>query len=219
MAITSTGLNAATVDKLKQTTKTEPQKDKTKLDKDDFLKLLLVELQHQDPTEPMDSDKILNQTSQLSSLEASTNTTKALQQLSESMKSSNNFSSISAIGKMADLGSDTIAHDEGKDSDFELYFQDDVKSGEIDIKDSDGNVVSTIKIPNEQNETIKANNVYKFTWDGLDSAGNDITSGVYHIEATYKNNNGEDVTSKLGLYPIESIRFDDGKALAKFYYL
>ena len=55
------------------------------LGKDDFLNLLLVELQNQDPTDPMDSDKILSQTSELASLEASTNTNKALEDLTAAL--------------------------------------------------------------------------------------------------------------------------------------
>jgi len=45
------------------TTSTAKTGSSDSLGKDDFLKLLLVELQHQDPTSPMDSDKILSQTS------------------------------------------------------------------------------------------------------------------------------------------------------------
>ena len=75
MAITSTGLNAATN---AEYAAANTVKDKTALGKDDFMKLLLVELQHQDPTEPMDSEKILTQTSQLAGLESSENTNKAL---------------------------------------------------------------------------------------------------------------------------------------------
>ena len=56
------------------------------LGKDEFLKLLLVELEHQDPTAPVETDKILSQTSQLASLEASTNTNKELQNLSGALQ-------------------------------------------------------------------------------------------------------------------------------------
>lgn len=52
------------------------------LGKDDFLKLLLVELQYQDPTSPMDTEKILTQTSQLATLESATKTNTALENLS-----------------------------------------------------------------------------------------------------------------------------------------
>ncbi|HUH42926.1 MAG TPA: flagellar hook capping FlgD N-terminal domain-containing protein, partial [Sulfurimonas sp.] len=75
MAITSTGLNAATN---AEYAAANTSKDKSILGKDDFMKLLLVELQYQDPTEPMDTEKILTQTSQLAPLEASENTNKAL---------------------------------------------------------------------------------------------------------------------------------------------
>jgi len=99
MAITSTGLNAATNTEYQEAVTTQ---DKSILGKDDFMTLLLVELQHQDPTEPMDSEKILSQTSQLATLEASENTNQALSDLAASLGSSQQYSTIAAIGKTAD---------------------------------------------------------------------------------------------------------------------
>jgi flagellar basal-body rod modification protein FlgD len=43
------------------------------LDKDDFLKLFVAQLQHQDPMSPMDNDQMVAQMSQLSSVEQLTN--------------------------------------------------------------------------------------------------------------------------------------------------
>ena len=78
------------------------------LGKDDFLKLLLTEMQYQDPTQPMDTDKILSQTSQLATLESADNTNKTLTALAASLQGSQQLSTVSAIGKIADLGDDTV---------------------------------------------------------------------------------------------------------------
>jgi flagellar basal-body rod modification protein FlgD len=43
------------------------------LNKDDFLKLFVAQLQHQDPMSPMDNDQMVAQMSQLSSVEQLTN--------------------------------------------------------------------------------------------------------------------------------------------------
>ncbi len=93
--------------------------------------LLLVELQNQDPTEPMDSEKILTQTSQLAGLEASENTNKALEDLAASLSSTQQFSTIAAIGKTADLGSNAIVLEEGSASTFEVYFPSDIQQGTV----------------------------------------------------------------------------------------
>ncbi|MBV5348657.1 flagellar hook capping protein, partial [bacterium] len=90
------------------------------LAKDDFLKLLLLELKYQDPTAPMDSEKILSQTSQLATLESAENTNKALAELATSLASSAQYAGISAIGKIADTGSNAITLATGKTSDFEI---------------------------------------------------------------------------------------------------
>ncbi|NOR58659.1 MAG: flagellar hook capping protein [Sulfurimonas sp.] len=216
MAITSTGLNAATNAETVTSTATE---NKTVLGKDDFMTLLLVELQHQDPTEPMDSEKILSQTSQLATLEASENTNKALSDLSTSLKASQNFSSISAIGKTADLGSNAIGHDEGSTSSFEVYFPQEIKTGTVEILDSEGKIVATMPIDMKDADgnvlDKKASDVYQFDWDGMLTDGSAAGSGVYYITASYTNPAGEAQTTRMGTYPIEAVRFENGSAQVK----
>ncbi len=177
------------------------------LGKDDFLKLLLVELQYQDPTEPMDSEKILSQTSQLATLESSENTNKALSNLAASLSSNMQFSTIAAIGKIADLGNDAIALDEGQQSSFELYFPTDVSSGNITITDNNGNVVKTIGL----GENSKG--VYQFGWDGTTDDGTIAEAGFYHVNATYTDPNSVTQHTRVGTYPIQSVRFDGGETL------
>lgn len=207
MAITSTGLNAATSAEYVSSSSTT--KDSTVLDKDDFMTLLLVELQNQDPTEPMDSEKILSQTSQLATLEASENTNKALADLAASLGNSQQFSTISAIGKTADIGSNAIVLDEGSDTTFEIYFPDDVEQGNVEILDVNGNTLKTLDVG------TNPKGVYQFTWDGTDSGGNIVDSGMYYATASYTNPNGDALTTRVGAYPIESVRFDAGKTLLK----
>lgn len=206
MAINSVGENLATYGEYATATQVE---DKTALDKDDFMTLLLVQLQHQDPTEPMDSADILTQTSQLASLEAAENTNKALEELAASLGSSQQFSTIAAIGKTADLGSNAIGHDEGSISTFEVYFPESIASGNLEILDSEGNIVSTINLePN-------SSGVYQFDWDGTLSTGEAATSGVYYVTASYNDESGTAQTTRMGAYPIESVRFEGSDTLVK----
>lgn len=206
MAITSTGLNAAT--NAEYVAKTDTT-NKNVLSKDDFLKLFLVELQHQDPTEPMDSEKILTQTSQMSSLESAENTNKALENLTTALGASQQFSTVSAIGKTADLGSNAITLDKGKDSTFEIYFPDSIKNGTVNITDVNGNTLRTLDVG------TNPKGVYKFTWDGKNSSQNSVDSGIYYVSASYTNQSGTALTTRMGTYPIESVKFDSGKTYVK----
>ena len=206
MAINSVGDNLATYGEY---TTTEEVEDKTELDNDDFMTLLLVELQNQDPTEPMDSETILNQTSQLATLESAENTNRALEDLAASLGTSQQYSTIAAIGKTADLGSNAIGHDEGSISTFEVYFPEEIADGNIEILDAEGNIVSTMEIePNQSG-------VYQFDWDGTLSSGDAATSGVYYVTASYHNPEGTALTTRMGAYPIESVRFEGADTLVK----
>jgi len=211
MAITSTGTNAAIAVPTTSTERTDTADGNPNgvLGKDDFLKLLLVELQYQDPTEPTDTEKILTQTSQLATLESSDNTNKALESLAASLGNSQQFSTIAAIGKTADLGSNAISYEEGSASSFEVYFPEAIANGTLEVLDSEGNIVNTIDVePNPAG-------VYQFDWDGTLSNGSQAESGIYYITSSYNNPEGDALTTRMGAYPIESVRFEEGQALVK----
>jgi flagellar basal-body rod modification protein FlgD len=186
---------------------------KSILGKDDFLKLLITELQYQDPTSPMDTEKILSQTSQLASLEAQTKTNEALEQLAKSFANTKNFSAVSAIGKMARLDNhiDLKHTKDGKTSpvSFNLDFEDDIKQGAIYIYDEKNRLVKT------QNIDPMEKGTHTFTWDGKTTAGDDAKAGKYKIIAKYENSDGLNLEGKFGSYKIESVKFEDEKTYVK----
>lgn len=210
MAIDAFGNNAATTAAAAATTaSTSSTNPNGILGKDDFLKLLLLELKYQDPTAPMDSEKILSQTSQLATLESTEKTNKALETLAASMTSSMQYSGISAIGKIADTGSNAVALEKGKNVDFQLYFPSDVTTGAIKVMDVDGSVLRTMNVG------ATDAGVAKFTWDGKDNNGTALKEGIYYIESTYAQADGTSATTRVGRYPIESIKFENGTTYAK----
>jgi len=206
MAINAYGTNAATATTTTTASTTNPN---SVLGKDDFMKLLLLELKYQDPTAPMDSEKILSQTSQLATLESAENTNKALATLATSLASSAQYAGISAIGKIADTGSNAITLATGKTTDFELYFPSDVTSGNVNIMDVNGKVLKTMPIG------ATSAGIAKYSWDGTDDSGTKLKEGTYYAESTYTKADGTSANSRVGLYPIESIKFDSGKTYAK----
>lgn len=206
MAIDSYGntLGAAST-----TTQTSTVNPNSVLGKDDFLKLLLLELKYQDPTAPMDSEKILTQTSQLATLESTENTNKALETLAASLTSSLQYSGISAIGKIADTGSNAVILEKGKKVDFELYYPEDITTAKINILDKNGKILKTMDVGETES------GVAKFTWDGTNSGNATVDAGIYYVESTYTKADNTTATTRIGRYPIESIKFDSGKTYAK----
>ncbi len=73
---------------------------KSELDKDDFLKILLTQLTHQDPTKPMEDKQFIAQMAQFSSLEQMTNMTKEFGQMQNMVKANH---AVSLIGKSVNV--------------------------------------------------------------------------------------------------------------------
>ena len=181
------------------------------LGKDDFLQLLLTELQHQDPTSPMDSDKILTQTSQLASLESSTKTNTALDNLSAQLKESVSSNATNLIGKMGSLGHNAITLTDSK-AEYEVYFPSEIKDGTLTIKDAKQNTIRTVDLGDI---AAGKNGVVTFTWDGKDNNGNVVKDGYYAVTADYVDKDGASKKTQFGVYPVESIRYEDGASYVK----
>ncbi len=186
---------------------------KSILGKDDFMKLLLTQLQSQDPTSPMDSDKILSQTSQLAQLESQEKTNKALEALTASFVNNKNFSAVSSIGKYAKLENTLVLTKDTKGNpnpiNFELNFEEDIKSGTVKIYNENNFLVKTLDI-----EPSKAGKQL-FNWDGTNSAGELAKSGSYRVVADYLNEDGVKLKGEFGSHKIESVKFEGSKTFLK----
>ena len=190
------------------------------LDKDAFLKLLLIEMQHQDPTDPMDSDKMLTQTSQLAALEMQQNTNTTMEkmvetmtQLSDAMLSSGNLSVLNAIGRTAVITESTFKLTSATEKvSAKMYLPKETKDGAtFQVLNASGDVVRSIKVAKDD---LKAG-TNTIDWDGRDDNGNYVGTGNYTMKVSYADVDGGTSTSAYGAYPIESIQFKDGVSYAQ----
>jgi len=179
---------------------------------DDFMKLFITELQYQDPTKPMDNEKMLEQTSQMTQLQTNQDLGKQLKNLIAKMDSTNQFNAINLIGKTVKTDTNQIVVDDSLDKQkypFDLYFNDAFKEATIKIKDRNGDTVKTLSLENGEK------GVKNFNWDGKNDNGVFVGNGAYSIVADYTTNTGENKTTQFGVYPVSSVQFDSGKALVK----
>ena len=73
------------------------------LGKDDFLKLLITQMQNQDPTDPMDNTEFIAQMAEFSTLEQMTNMNSNFEQLNQMLTSNQ---AIGTIGRVVDVDLD-----------------------------------------------------------------------------------------------------------------
>ena len=158
----------------------------SQLDKDAFMKLLLTELRYQDPTSPMDTEKMLSQTSQLAALETQENTNQMMKKLADQLKSSTNMYAVGVLGKMAKISDSSLLLDDNSPSvKFSSFFDDAAVGGKISIKDR------------------------------KDNSGTRLKAGEYTVEIAYADENGKTKTVGTGKYMVEGIKFVDGEAKIK----
>ncbi len=88
------------VDRFNKTLTVNGRKASQELGKDDFLKLLMAQMTHQDPTEPMDNSQFIAQMAQFSSLEQMYNVSNGFNKMASIMQSNE---AAGTLGKVVDL--------------------------------------------------------------------------------------------------------------------
>lgn len=81
------------------TKETKTEDGGAKLDKDDFLKLLMTSLKYQDPMSPMENTEMMAQMAQLTTVEQITNMSKTIEKLSDALTGSKVQQGASFLGK------------------------------------------------------------------------------------------------------------------------
>ncbi|MFH1701059.1 MAG: flagellar hook capping FlgD N-terminal domain-containing protein [Candidatus Zixiibacteriota bacterium] len=186
-----------------------PSKD---LGRDEFLKLLVAQLSHQDPLEPLKDEDFVAQLAQFSSLEQ-------LENMNSNMNDSLNYDFLlsqtisntmatSLIGRTVRADSSQIYLETAGAADIAVDLDKAATDLTVTIKDIDGNVVRTIT----KNGLTPGDHL--INWDGTDDNGVQVSSGVYTIDIRANDANGNAFTPSQYLEgKVSGITYKEGLAL------
>ncbi len=161
-------------------------KDGSKLGKDAFLKLLVTQMEHQDPLNPVADTDFIAQLSQYSSLEHLMNISKSVEGLNTRANSSI-LSTVDFIGKNVMSRSDSLSKNGDKISKAGYTLTEDSVKVMANVFDDKGNIVRSVELPARNADS------YVFEWDGKDFNGNETPDGNYHLAIGAVNRHGRPV--------------------------
>lgn len=157
---------------------------KSDLDKDAFLKLMIAQLQNQDPLEPLDGTDYSAQLAQFSSLEQMQNINETLNRSLDAnyllSQSVNNTMTANLIGKEVKIAGNTVLNEGQSSTTFGYDLLADAQEVSIVIKDKNG-----APIKNFENVNTEMGQ-HKLSWDFTDNEGNKVSGGEYTVEITGK---------------------------------
>ena len=173
------------------------------MDKDDFMTLLLKQLSHQDPLNPMDSAQFTSQLTEFSSLEELTNIKDSLEGVLAYQQSMQNATVANLIDKSVETDGDSFYMQDNAEVGYVL--DSDAASVSISVYDSSG-----VKVwSGEAGEHMAGVNT--FNWNGKDFEGNQLPAGQYSFGIDAKDLSGNVIgssTIEKGL--VTGISFEDG---------
>jgi flagellar basal-body rod modification protein FlgD len=197
------------------TTSTTTATDSVQADQDKFMKLLVTQLQNQDPLNPMDNAAMTSQLAQLSTVTGINKVNATLESLRTDQATAQSMSALNLIGKGILVEGKGIELSSAKDADgvstsssvFGIDLASAAASVTINIQDKTGKTVRTMSMTNADVGT------YPITWDGLmDDKKTTAPDGSYTFTVTATNDGTKALTdaTPLQLAAVASVSTGSG---------
>ncbi len=150
--------------------------DHASLTKEDFMHLFVMQLQYQDPMDPMDTEQMSSQMAQFNMVDLMYKNNEAMERLVDSDRNRTNMSAVSMMGHQVRYeGSDLTVTDDGPvPFDFELDGP--AASAVVVIYDENGRVIKTWDTGEISGER------QALGWDGTDMNGDEVEPGNYRVD-------------------------------------
>jgi flagellar basal-body rod modification protein FlgD len=156
--------------------------------KNDFLNLLVTQLQHQDPLNPAESTEFTAQLAQFSSLEQLSNINDNLKNMELFQTSVTNSQAVSYIGKEITARGNTVQLESGQPAECHFELADNAALAVISVYGANGGFVTSFETgPLDAGRQSAA-------WDGTDRDGNLAAQGIYHFEVQAVDANNQDLS-------------------------
>jgi flagellar basal-body rod modification protein FlgD len=166
-----------------------PVAPKQVMGRDDFLKLLIAQLQHQDPLHPLENQEFAAQLATFNSLDQLIGINQKLDGVQAQQQFLGQLGAVSLIGKQIIADGNQIALVAGTQPTISYSLGAAAARTMINIKDDKGNTVRTIQTGSQAAGDQTA------VWDGKDETGNALAAGAYSIEITAFDSAGKSVAA------------------------
>jgi len=147
------------------------------IDKDEFMQLLITQLQNQDPLNPMENSEFTSQMAEFASLEQLQNINGNLESLQLYQTALFNENVVSFIGNTVKAVDNSIHLNNQVPDELHFNLDYDASASYVSIYNSSNELVRTI----ESNETFGVG-AHNMVWDGNDDDGNPVSDGEYFYE-------------------------------------
>lgn len=147
------------------------------LGKNEFLNLLVAQLNNQNPLEPQGNGEFIAQLAQFSSLEGIEKLNTSMESLLSSYQSSQALQASSLVGRKVIVPSEKAVVDTSESFKASLVLPVSSSNVYVNVYDDAGALVTRVNLGEQA-----AGNV-SFIWDGKDASGNLMPPGTYKFEA------------------------------------
>jgi flagellar basal-body rod modification protein FlgD len=178
------------------------------LGKDQFMRLMLTQMQNQDPTAPMDNQQMIAQMAQFSTLELMQRSEQTMSALLVAQAASNQQQAINLIDKSVVTQSDRLELTAtGGPVPISMQLPQQTSALDIVILDENGNEVRNMKAG------VQQAGEFTVPWDGRDNNGNRLPEGKYTVRITAIDQQGKDMGVKpQQVFHVDAVTFEDGIA-------
>lgn len=156
---------------------------------DDFLKLLIAQMQNQDPLKPMDNQEFAAQLATFNSLGQLIDINSKLGGMQSNQGMVNNLNAVSLIGKEIETDGNAVSLKEGSPAAIPYLLGANAAQVTVTIRKGSGELVrqwATVNQPAGEQTLV---------WDGKDSTGKSAPAGLYRFEITAVDATGKNIPS------------------------
>jgi flagellar basal-body rod modification protein FlgD len=175
---------------------------KDELGQEEFLHLMVTQLENQDPFKPLESGEFLGQLAQFGTVSGLAGLQTKFDQLAGALVSNQALQAAGLVGRsvLAASGAAAIGAGEGLSGAIELpESSTDVR---VQIRDALGQVVRELDLGTQSAGLVR------FEWDGADAGGEPAPAGSYGIAAQYRAGNETEAADVLLSAPVDSVLMD-----------
>lgn len=174
------------------------------LGQDEFLKLMLAQVKHQDPMEPMDNGEFISELAEFSTVTGIDEMNASLAALTEAYGSAQTLSSAQLVGREVLVETDRIELQDGESA-----------GGRFELEHASGAVTAIISdAGGQQVRELPLGSLgpgrHDFDWNGHDNRGTPLPAGLYTVAIQAASGEEQIAIPMLGARRVDSVEFGAG---------